>query len=80
MYVAPTRLWEVGLANVKYDLEERLHEKYIGANLGDDSEIEEAVAVNDNKDNDEKDFQEKNRWLKKKRPHLKQAAAGARAC
>ena len=65
IHIGPTRLLEVGLPNAKYDLEGRLREGCIGADWGNDGEIEEAIAADDNEDDNEEDPQEKNRRLKK---------------
>lgn len=79
MYIEPTRLLKVDSPNVKYDLEEKFYEGCTGADWGNDSEIEKAMAADNNKDNNEKDLQEKNRQLKKEKQCLKQRAARARA-
>ena len=79
MHIGPTRLLNVGLLNAQYDSERKLYEGCTGADWGDDSEIEEAMAADNNEDNDTKDFWEKNRQLKKKKQYLKQVAARARA-
>ena len=79
MHIGPTRLLEIGPPNAKYDLKKRLRERYTSADWGDDGEIEEAIAADDNKDNDKENFGKKNRQLKKKKQCLKRAAAKARA-
>lgn len=56
MHIGPTRLLEFGLLNAKYYLKKRLYKGYTGADWGDEGEIEEAIATDDNKDNDEEDF------------------------
>lgn len=61
MHIRPTRVLKVGPSNAKYNLEGKVREEYSGADWGDNSEIEEAMAANDNKDDDQEDSQEKNR-------------------
>ena len=79
MHIGPIKLLKVDLPNAKYNLEEKLRERCIGINWVDDGEIEEAMVVYNNKDNNEKDFWEKNRQLKKKKQYLKQVAVRAKA-
>lgn len=59
MHIEPTKLLEVGPSNTKYDLEERLCKRCTNTNWGDDSEIEKAIAADNNKNNNEKDSQKK---------------------
>lgn len=56
LHIRLTKLLEVGSLNTKYDLEEKLCEKCTDADLGDDSEIEMAMAVDNDKDDNEEDF------------------------
>ena len=60
MYIGSTRLLEVNPPNTKYDLEEKFHEGYIGADWDNEVEIE-AIAIDNNKNNDDKDPQNKTR-------------------
>lgn len=56
MHIRPNRLLEVGLHNTKYNLEKTLRKRYIKANQGNNGKIEKAMAANNNKNDDEKDF------------------------
>lgn len=56
IYIESTRLLEVGFSNVKYYLKKRFYEEYTSADYGDEGEIIEAIAANDNKDNNEKNL------------------------
>lgn len=66
MHIKSTRLLEVGPLNTKYDLEEKLCERYTNIDQSDDGEIKKAIAADNNKNNHKKDFQAKNRLLKKR--------------
>ena len=70
MQIGPTRLLEVGPPNAKYDLEGRLREGCTSADWGNNGETEEAMAADNNKDDDEKNLQEKHRQLKKEKQRL----------
>lgn len=61
MHIRLNRPLKVGHYNIKYNLKETLCEKYIKANQDNNSKIEKAMAANDNKNDDEKDFLKKNR-------------------
>ena len=52
IHIGPTSLLEVGPSNAKYDSEERLREECTDTDWGDDGEIEEAMAADNNEDND----------------------------
>lgn len=67
MHIRLTKFLEVGLFNGKYDLKERLHEEYTGTCWSNDDEIKEIMAVDNNKNNNEENLQEKNRRLKKEK-------------
>lgn len=56
MYIRSTKLLEVGLLNAEYDLEEKLCEWCTDTNCDDDGEIEEAMAVDNNKNNNKDDL------------------------
>lgn len=56
MHIGLTKLLEVGPPNAKYNLEERLREGYTGMDWGNKGEIEEAMATDNNKDNDNEDL------------------------
>lgn len=56
MYIGLIRLLEVGPPNAKYNLEERLREGYTDMDWGDKGEIKEAMAIGNNKNNDNKDL------------------------
>ena len=53
MHIGPTRLLEVSPSNAEYDLEGKLNKRCTGANWGDDGEIKEAMAADDDKDDNE---------------------------
>ena len=72
MYIGSTRLLEVISSNAKYDLEEKFHEGYTGADWGNEGKIK-AIAIDNNKNNDDKDPQNKTRQWKKEKQWLKQA-------
>lgn len=55
MYIGPTRLLKVDLPNVNYNFEGGLRERYTNADWSDYSEIKEAIAADNNENNDEKD-------------------------
>ena len=78
MHIGPIRHLEVGPLIAKYDLQGKLCKGYTSANWGNNSEIEETMAVDNNKDNNKENPQEKNRQLKKKKQCLKQQAARAK--
>lgn len=59
IHIGSTRFLEVGSLNAKYDSKRKLCEGYISIDWGDNGKIKEAIAVNNNKDNDEKDYQKK---------------------
>lgn len=56
MHIGPPKLLETGLLNIKYDFEGKLCEKCTCADCGNDGKIEEAMATDNNKDNDKEDF------------------------
>lgn len=56
IYFRPTRFLENGTLNVEYNLERRLHEGYIGLDQGDNSEIEEIMAMEEDNKNEVKDL------------------------
>ena len=66
MHIGSTSLLEVGSPNAKYDSDERLCKGYTSADWGDNGEIEEAITLDNDEDDDEKNLQEKNSQLKKK--------------
>lgn len=51
-----TRFLEIGLFNVKYKSEKKLHKEYNGIDWGDNSEIEKAIDIDDNKNDDKKNL------------------------
>lgn len=55
MHIRLSKLLKVGLPNAKYDSKRRLGEGYTSVDWGNDSEIKEAMAVDNNKDDDEED-------------------------
>lgn len=55
IHIGPTRLLEVVFPNIKYDLEEKLHEGCTSTDWGNDDKIKEVMAANNNEDNNEKD-------------------------
>ena len=59
MHIGLTRLLKVGRPNVEYDLERKLHKRCINIDWGDNGKIKEAMAADDDKDNNEGDFWEK---------------------
>ncbi len=59
MYIGLTRLLEVGLLNIDYNLKKRLREKYTGINWDNERKIEEAIAASNNKDDDDEDPRDK---------------------
>lgn len=61
IHIGQTMLLKVSFPNSKYDLEERLHKRRIGANYVDDDKIKEVMAGNDDKNDDEENYWEKNR-------------------
>lgn len=61
MHIRPTRLLEVGPPNAEYDLKERLRKRCTGGDCGNNGKIEEAMAADNNKDDDKEDFRKKNR-------------------
>lgn len=67
MYIGLIRLLKVSHPNVEYDSGDRLREEFICMDWGDDSKIEKAMTIDDDKDDDEEDFPEKNRQLKKEK-------------
>lgn len=67
IHIEPTRLLEIGLPNAEYDLKERICEGYTNNDLGYDGQIEEAIAADNNKNDNKEDPQEKNRQLEKKK-------------
>lgn len=54
MHIRLTRLLKIGSSNIEYDLKEKLYKKYTGVDYGDDSKIKDVMAVDNNKNNDEK--------------------------
>lgn len=80
MHIGLTKLLKVSPSNAEYNSEKRLREECTGADWGDNNEIEKAMATDNNKDDNEKHFQEKNRRLKKEKQYLKQVAARIKAC
>ena len=67
IYIKPTRLLELGPPNTEYNLEKRLCKGCTSVNWGNKDEIKEAMAAKNKKNNDEKNFQEKNRQLKREK-------------
>lgn len=55
MHIGPTMFLKFGPPNAKYNSENRLHEECNSADWRDDGEIEETIAVDNDKDEDEKD-------------------------
>lgn len=53
MHIRRTRFLKIGLLNAKYDLEGRFCEEYTSANWDNNSKIEEAMAIDNNKDGNE---------------------------
>lgn len=59
IYIGLTKLLEVGPPNIKYDSKKRFCEKYTGTDWDDDSEIEEIIIADNNKDNNKKTLRKK---------------------
>ena len=55
MHIGPTKLLEIGPPNAEYNSEGRFCERCTGADWGNDSEIEEAMAADNNEDDNEED-------------------------
>lgn len=79
IYIEPIKLLQVGLPNAKYNLEEKLCERYTNADQGDKGEIKEVMATDNNED-DDKDFQDITSRLMKKKQQLKRVTIKARTC
>lgn len=56
IHIEPTRFLKVGFLNIKYNSKKKLYERYTSVNWHDKYEIEKVIAVNNNKNNDEKIF------------------------
>lgn len=56
IYIRPIKLLEIDFFNVKYNLKKKLCKEYIGIDWGNNSEIKEVMAVNNNQNNDKEDF------------------------
>ena len=56
MHIGSTRFLELGFPNAKYDLESKLREGCTDRDWGDNGEIEEAIAADNDENNDEEDF------------------------
>lgn len=54
MHIRPTKLLEVSPPNVQYNLEQKLRKECTSADWYDYSEIEKAMAEDNNKDDDKK--------------------------
>ena len=59
IYIGPARLLELGLFNVKNDLEEWFREKCIGANWSNKDKIKKAIVMDNNKNDDKEDLWER---------------------
>lgn len=55
MYIGLTKLLKVGPFNAEYDFEEKFCEGCTGVDWGNDDEIKEAMAADNNKNDDEKE-------------------------
>lgn len=67
MHIEPTRLLENIHLNSKYDSKKKFCKKCTNTNWDDDSKIKNDIAADNVEANNEEDFYEKNRWLKKKK-------------
>lgn len=56
MHIGRTKLLKIGLPNAKYDLEGRLYKECTSADWGNNSKIEEAIAIDNNKDGNEENL------------------------
>lgn len=56
MHIGQTRLLKACPANAEYDLDKKLCERCICADKGNNVKIEEATAIDNNKNNNEKDL------------------------
>lgn len=54
MHIESTRLWKFGSSNAKNDLKKKLCKGCTGKDRGDDGKIKEAMAVDKDKNDDEK--------------------------
>lgn len=65
IYIGLTRLLKIGLPNTEYNLKGRLREDYTSMDWGDEDKIEKVMAAGNDENDDDKDFQEKTRQLRK---------------
>ena len=55
MYIKPTRLLKIDHLKTKYNSKKRLYERCTGVNWSDDGKTIEAIAIDNNKDDDKND-------------------------
>lgn len=67
MHIGPIKFLIMNLPNAKYNLEKRLYKEYTSINWYKNDEIEETIAVDNNKNDNEEDSEEKNRQLKREK-------------
>lgn len=65
IYIRPNRFLKVNPFNTRYNLKKKFRAECTSAEWDDKSKIEKAMAVNINKDNNEKDLQKKSNKKKK---------------
>lgn len=61
MHIRPTKLLKISLSNVRYNLEGNFYKKCTSLDSNNEDKIKEVITANNNKDNNKKDFQEKNK-------------------
>lgn len=61
MHIRPTRLLENSIAYVELDADKRLRIESIGLNWDDNIKIKEAIAVDEDNEDEKKDLRERNK-------------------
>lgn len=56
MHIRPTKLLEFGPFNIKYNLKKRFYKEYTSIDWGEENKIKEVIAMNNNKNGDEKNL------------------------
>lgn len=79
IHIGSTRLLENSALYAEYNLEERLHRRYIGLDWGGSVKHKEALATNNDDKDKVKDPKEKNRQLKREKLYQKPVAAAVKA-
>lgn len=72
IYIRPTRLLKDRIPNTEFDADEKLYPRSIGLDWDDSGKIEEAIATDEDDEDEKKDPWKKNRQLKREKQYQKQ--------